>query len=93
MSGWEHFPDRKGFVVGFILMGFGLGAFFFGFLSTHLIQSADMNKYPDPLTGQHFFTKEVADKVPHMLRVLCLCYAILSMVGISLVTRNPKFIQ
>jgi MFS transporter, OFA family, oxalate/formate antiporter len=34
---WEWFPNRKGFISGMILFGFGIGAFIFGFLSTALV--------------------------------------------------------
>ena len=36
---WEHFPNKKGLVSGFISMGFGLGAFFFGFLASAAVST------------------------------------------------------
>jgi len=37
MSGWEWFPDDKAKVAGFIVAGFGFGAFIFGFVTTGIV--------------------------------------------------------
>jgi len=42
---WEHFPSKKGLVSGFISMGFGLGAFFFGFITNAAVKSNNMKLY------------------------------------------------
>ena len=44
LCGWEHFPNRKGFVTGLTVGGFGFGAFIFGFFSTSLVKTGDMEQ-------------------------------------------------
>ena len=34
VCGWEWFPEKRGAVAGAVVAGYGLGAFFFGFLTT-----------------------------------------------------------
>ena len=53
---WEHFPNKRGVVSGFISMGFGLGSFFFGFLTSAVFDSvANKTKYTYYPTGEEFF--------------------------------------
>ena len=42
LCGWEWFPDNKGLVSGIILAGYGFGAFFFGYISTALVNPHDL---------------------------------------------------
>ena len=39
--GWEYFPNNKGFVSGFIYMGFGFGSLAFSLIATHLVNPLD----------------------------------------------------
>ena len=50
MCGWEWFPNNKGLVSGLIVAGFGFGAFFFGFISTAIINPND--EKADKLNGK-----------------------------------------
>lgn len=88
--GWEYFPNNRGFVVGLVLCGFGLGAFFFGFLSSALVKTGDMKKVQ--VNGQKYFKEEVASNVPHMFQVLTIVYGIIAATGISMVSRNPEVV-
>jgi MFS family permease len=36
-AGWSHLPDRKALVIGVVMSGYGLGAFFSGIAATLMI--------------------------------------------------------
>ena len=91
---WEWFPDNKGQVSGLIVGAYGLGAFIFSFVTTAIVNPD--NKSPViPMDGtgttDKLFPKEVADRVPVMLRVCLACWAALCFAAICLVSRNPEF--
>ena len=79
-AGWSHLPGRKGFVSGFIVSGLGIGAFIYGFLTTFLVNPDNDSAIATTVvtssgTGiENFFPKEVSDRVPGMLRTLCLIW-------------------
>jgi OFA family oxalate/formate antiporter-like MFS transporter len=37
MCAWEWYPNNRGIITGIILAGFGFGAFFYGFISTAIV--------------------------------------------------------
>lgn len=84
VCGWEWFPERKGLVSGLIIGGFGFGAFFFGFITSALANPDDKK----PLQSK-YFDRDVADRVPHMMRVCVTIWAILSLLAITMVNRKP----
>ena len=88
MAGWEWFPDRKGMVSGIIIGGFGFGSFIFGLIAMELVnpENKDPIKVQD---GDPLFEKEIAERVPFMLRTLCLIWVILISLGILMIRRNP----
>ena len=90
ICGWEYFPTRKGLVSGIILCGYGLGAFFFGFISTAIANPNDekpIDDKSDPNDG--FFPRDVADNVPRMLQICVAMWAVLCIISVATVTRNP----
>ena len=85
ICGWEYFPERKGFVSGLILCGFGLGAFVFGFISTALANPKNEKPGDDK-----FFPRDVADNVPKMLQVCVAIWAVLCVISVVTVSRDPN---
>lgn len=78
-NGWHYYPHNKGLVSGIILAGFGFGAFTFNYVSSALVN-------PDGIEGDHgHYPKEVADRVPFMIKILSLCWLGLSIIGILMI--------
>ena len=90
---WEWFPDRKGLISGLIIGAFGFGAFFFSFLSTAIANPNNLAAavIQGSENTDKFFPKEVASRVPYMLRICLSCWAMLCFVAIVGVTRKPEF--
>lgn len=93
---WEWFPAKQSIVTGVVFSAFGLSSFFFGFITTYLVNPENEKpKVPDDgtITSDSLYSIEIANKVPHMLRVntaICAVLAILGLIGIS---RNPEFVR
>jgi hypothetical protein len=66
-------------------MGFGLGAFFFNFILTALI-NPDNRKQDE----KHLFPEEVGNNLPFALQILALIYAALGVVGVALTIPADK---
>jgi MFS family permease len=90
---WEWFPEKKGLVTGIIVAGFGFGAFFFGFISTAILNPDDLSSNivpPDSVSMDRLYPEEVALRVPKMFRTCLVIWAILCALSIALVSRNPN---
>ena len=85
ICGWEFFPKNKGLISGIIIGGFGFGAFIFGFVTTALVNPND--EKPDKETK--YFSRDVADKAPGMLRFCIAIWAGLCVLAIATVSRSP----
>jgi len=72
-------------------MGFGLGSFFFGIMTTWMVQTKDMTKYFDEEYSERYHTEEVGLKVPMMFRSITLVWFGLAVIGILLISNNPDF--
>ena len=59
---WEYFPEKKGMITGLIIGAFGLGAFFFGFITNAIVNPDNLK----PPKGEVFYPIEVAERVPRM---------------------------
>jgi len=93
ISGWSYFPDRKGFVSGVIISGFGFGAFVFSYITQAYVNPDNLSPTIVVKNGNvtdHFFTDEVANRVPGMFRLLALLWAILTVIAVILVRRNDE---
>jgi MFS transporter, OFA family, oxalate/formate antiporter len=79
-NGWRYYPNNKGLVSGIVLAGFGFGPFVFNYVSTALIN-------PDNIEANAagFFPPEVANNVPGSIRILCICWASIAVVGILMI--------
>jgi OFA family oxalate/formate antiporter-like MFS transporter len=42
MCGWEWYPNHRGIITGIIVAGYGFGAFFYGFISTAIVNPNDL---------------------------------------------------
>ncbi len=82
--GWAYFPNHRGKVNGIISMAFGMSVLPFNPIATHLANPDDLKASIDEKTGSqtfHYFTADVADRAPSMLRWLALIYLIQGVTG------------
>lgn len=87
ISGWEHFPDKKGLVTGIIVGSYGMGSFVFSQISTMIINPDDREAEIEINRNLKYFKWEVAERVPFCLRILVLIWAVMLAVGILLLNR------
>ena len=90
---WSYFPKHVGLVSGLIFFALGFGAFIFGFLTTSLVNPDNLKPIADKIGGDIFFPKEVAEKVPGMLRSCLIFWTILALISIATVTKNPEMVE
>ena len=87
--GWKAMPERSGLVSGLIIGGFGFGSLIFTYLSTAIVNPDNISQIVvgQTATGEDIlaFPESVAQMIPYLLRVLCLCFAGLSIVSIVLI--------
>lgn len=89
LAGWSHLPERKGLVSGVIISGYGFGASIFGELAHKLANPHELDFEPFTIKNGRtakFLPKEVGDRMPHMLRVLGLCWLLQIIVGTLMVS-------
>ena len=91
MCAWEWFPDYKGLVNGVISCGYGFGGLLFLQLSTDLVNPDGKN--PDIYNKKNdvtYFDESVSNRVPLMLRELCLVWIWFVLFGIIFVKKKPR---
>lgn len=91
ICGWEWFPERKGLISGLIIGGFGFGAFIFGFITTRIVNPENQGVTLDSSNGEKYIPKMQASRVPSMFHYCLVIWTALLVIGLSLVSRNPKF--
>lgn len=76
-------------VSGFVICGFGFGGFFFGLISKSLCNPDDIRPelMQTSLGPENMFGKEVSERVPSMLRSLCLIWIALFTFGLMTITK------
>ena len=74
---------------GIIISGFGFGTTVFNLVATALI-NPDNKKATDKHDGQKYFSRSIADNLPGTLRILALCYLIISVIGILLLGKIKR---
>mmetsp|Transcript_7909 Transcript_7909/g.13269 ORF Transcript_7909/g.13269 Transcript_7909/m.13269 type:complete len:158 (-) Transcript_7909:904-1377(-) len=79
-------------VTGFIVAGFGFGAFIYSFITTSIVNPRDVDKLVDEDGNKTYYPKYIADKVPHMYDVCIESWAVLALVGVLLIQRNPDYV-
>ena len=88
---WEWFPTRKGLVTGLTLGGYGFGSFIFAQISTKLVNPNGENPSDyDEKNDVTYYSKEVADRVPFMIRTLVYIWICIVAIGCLLINRKPK---
>jgi OFA family oxalate/formate antiporter-like MFS transporter len=86
---WEYFPEKKGMMTGIIIGAYGFGSFFFSLISSHLVNPTGAN--PTISDGDiTFYSSDVADRVPMMIRTLVYIWTVLVTIGVLLISRKPK---
>lgn len=91
VCGWEHFPDRKGFITGLIVGAYGLGSFVFTLVSTWIVNPQNEKasiQINEDLSYFDFFS--VAYRVPLMFRIMLIIWAALWVCSIILVSRPSE---
>jgi hypothetical protein len=91
ICGWEWFPHKKGLISGLTVAGFGFGAFFFGFITTAIVNPDDEDKVTEEDGRKLFYSKQVADRVPKMYHYCLLSWSLLALLAIGLISRNPEY--
>ena len=83
--GMEWYPKNRGFVTGLIVSILGMSSFFWGYLSTYLV-NPDSEK-PIKINNEAYFDKEIANRIPSMYSKLIAIWSVLFIIAISLITR------
>jgi MFS family permease len=87
----EYFPDNKGLISGIIMGSYGGGSFIFNLVATKIVnpngENADI-KTNDP--NLNIFDPSVANRVPKMLRILCMIWVFLVLLSACLISIPPK---
>ena len=88
--GWQWFPDNKGFATGSILSAFGFGVFVFGFISQAVVNpdNEDPELKPD---GTLIYAPHIAERVPKLMFTLAGAFALLGLISVLFVKKNPRF--
>lgn len=82
-------PERKGFIVGFVVAGFGGGAFVFNQVITSYINPNNLNPDIDVKGEQFFSQSEVLDNVRSSFLVLGGIYAAMQLIGTIMICNPP----
>mmetsp|Transcript_45683 Transcript_45683/g.60559 ORF Transcript_45683/g.60559 Transcript_45683/m.60559 type:complete len:252 (+) Transcript_45683:355-1110(+) len=82
---WLWFPERPGLASGLIITGFGFGALIFNTVSLYVVNPGNESAAQD---GK--FSDEVNERFPYMLRMVMLCFSIMSIVAIALISPGPQ---
>nr|XP_006819140.1 PREDICTED: uncharacterized protein LOC100370263 [Saccoglossus kowalevskii] len=86
------FPDKKGLVSGFIVAGFGFGAFIFNFVQTAFINPG--NLAPNATTAGdddlYFWQDSILDLTPYVFILLGAIYFTMQIISAILVKNPPK---
>jgi MFS family permease len=88
IMGWSYFPQHKGRISGGFLTFFALGTTIFSLVSTAIINPDNKKtdiKVKSGDTTDKYYSAEIADGFPAMMRWLSLCYFCISMLGVCLI--------
>lgn len=95
ICGWRYFPNRRGLVSGMTIGGYGFGSFIFNFVCKAIANPNNLKPSYEVMEGTKkvkYFTSEVGNKVPEMLRVLAACYCALGIIS-TIMVRFPEEID
>ena len=86
---WEWFPKKKGFITGLLLGAYGFGSFVFILVSTKLV-NPDGENATHKDNGFNYFDKDVADRVPYMLRTLVYIWSGMVLAAVIMIFRKGE---
>jgi MFS family permease len=87
---WEWFPERKGFVSGLIVSGYGFASFISGFITTAIVNPQNIK----PLdTEGDYFPEDIALRVPRMFKICVSIWSFFSLIGIIGISRCPSYVH
>ena len=90
---WEYFPHRKGLCTGILVGAYGLGSFIYTRVSTRIMNPNDEKATIPITTDLSFFTSDVADNVPKMLRILVAVWLVQITLGVIFISRPMDFLD
>ena len=82
---WLWFPKRPGLFSGLIITGFGFGALIFNTVSLYLV-----NPNNESANEEGKFSETVNERLPYMLRIVLVCFLIMTLIAIFLVSPGPQ---
>jgi OFA family oxalate/formate antiporter-like MFS transporter len=91
MCAWDYFPERKGLVSGIVIAGFGFAAFFTGILATYLVNDQDVRPDLVVLGGKLFTDERILERVPGMLRAICVLWTCFAFIAIVLIKKRDHY--
>ena len=88
---WSYFPNNKGRVSGIVTAGFGLSSAIFNLITLALVNPE--NQLPDIAIDEgtetsYYYSSEIADRSPAMLRW---CALILGIIGVVAIVLTPNY--
>jgi len=83
-SAGKWFPDKKGFINGIAVAGFGAGAFVFNYVIKALVNPTNLE------TTDPSFVSTISQNIPVMFIVLGIIYLVLIIVGALTLSNPPK---
>ena len=79
-TSWKHFPKSKSIISGIVFCGYGMGSFVFSMVAKALVNPNNM--IAEKVGDEFVFPLEVANNVPHMLRVLGVIWVLIMLVSL-----------
>lgn len=94
MVSWGHYPQHRARVTGLLMALFTYGVTFFALLSTYVVNPENEKstiRETNGATTHYYFREEIARRTPTMLLTLAGCYAVLTFLGVLLISdKFPK---
>ena len=90
VCGWEWLEKRRGIATGIILGAYGFSGFILSFISLAVVNpdNVDPQLLPD---GNLIYSTQIVSRVPKLLNIIGLIFAILGIICIVFIKRNPDF--
>ena len=89
-----YFPNQKFKISGYINCAFGLSSSIFTIIATYIInpynQSADLKDVVADNCVYLYFDTDVSNKVPQLIRILSIIYAVVGCLGALMVTHHNE---
>lgn len=91
--GWSYFPKHTGRVAGIVVSGFGFSGAIFSIVTAYIINPDNMQPditVSDGEVTNHYYSEEIANGVPSMLRWMCLIWLIFGIIATVLIQPIKK---